>query len=329
MDEIVGRSISDDAALDAAPVERRELCRRLLASFLTQILRDGYYHADPHPGNVLIDADGVLWLLDFGAVGRVDPVAREALQGLAIGFTLKDASVLARAVRYLVGDDQIDMRQLERDLAVLLGEVTEGGLSPAAMAGVMEVMEQHGLRPPRAMLLLSRTLITLEGTLRTIDHGFELAAEAQEIVSRDQRAELGSPEELVRREVVRALPALRTLPEHAEALAGQWRAGRLTLRTERYAGRDRRVVDAWLNRVVVMLVGAAGAITSAGLLVAGSLSTVKSVRDALWVVGFSGLTLAAVLLMRAAAQALHSEIVHTDEDELSPTARRETARRDN
>src|SRR5262249_44069313 len=151
------RSVSDAAAVDAAPVERRELSRRLLASFLAQILRDGYYHADPHPGNVFIDADGVLWLLDLGAVGRIDPVTREALQGLAIGFTLRDGAVLARAVRHLVGDDQIDMRQLERDLAMLCGELEEGGLSPAAMAGVIEVMEQHGMRPPRSMLLLSRT----------------------------------------------------------------------------------------------------------------------------------------------------------------------------
>ena len=54
MDEVMGRSVSDGLAVDAAPVERRELCRRLLTSFSTQILRDGYYHADPHPGNVLI-----------------------------------------------------------------------------------------------------------------------------------------------------------------------------------------------------------------------------------------------------------------------------------
>jgi len=164
------------------------------------------------------------------------------------------------------------------------------------------------------MLLLSRTLVVLDGTLRTIDEGFDLAVEAQEIVSRDLRAELPSPEGFVRREALKALPALRTLPEHAEALASQWRSGRLTLRTEHYAGSDRWVVDAWLNRTLVVFVGAAGGIISAGLLIAGSLSTVKGVRDVLWAVGFLALTLAAVLLMRTAAQALHSETVHTEDD---------------
>jgi ubiquinone biosynthesis protein len=314
MDEVVGRSVSDQAAVEAAPVARAELCRRLLASFLDQILRDGYYHADPHPGNVLIDTAGTLWLLDFGAVGRVDPVVREALQGIAIGFSLRDGSVLARAVRHLVGHDQIDMRQLERDLSILLGEVEAGGLSPAAMAGMMEVMERHGLRPPRSMLLLSRTLITLEGTLKTIDAGFDLSSEAQSLVAREQQDAFGSPEELVRKELVRALPALRTLPEYAEALASQLRSGRLVVRSERYAGSDRAVVEAWLNRGLVVIAGAAGALSSAAVLVAGSLSPDKGVRDALWTLGFSGLTGATVLLMRTVAQALHGQ------ERCSPTA---------
>ena len=58
MDEIKGRPISDAAAIAAAPVEARELSRRLLASFLQQIMHDGFYHADPHPGNVMIDTEG-------------------------------------------------------------------------------------------------------------------------------------------------------------------------------------------------------------------------------------------------------------------------------
>ncbi len=312
MDEVVGRPVSDVAAIEAAPVPRTELSRRLLNSFLTQIMRDGYYHADPHPGNVFIDAEGTLWLLDFGAVGRIDPVTREALQGMAIGFSLRDGSVLARSVRYLVGHDRMDMRQLERDMSVLLGEVDSGGLSPASMSGMMDVMERHGLRPPRPMLLLSRTLITLEGTLKTIDASFDLASEAEAIVTRDQHEALGSPEEIAKKEVLRAVPALRTLPEHAEALATQLRAGRLVVRTERYAGSDRTVVEGWLNRALVVFAGGAGALTSAALLVAGSLSPDKGVRDALWILGFSGLTGATVLLMRTAAQALHAQVAPPD-----------------
>ncbi len=304
MDEVIGRSVSDDSAVDAADVERPELARRLLASFLSQILRDGFYHADPHPGNVLVGPDGVLWLLDFGAVGRIDPVTHEALQGLAAGFSLQDASILARSVRHLVGDDQIDLRLLERDLAVLLGELDGQGFSPALMAGVMEVMDHHGLRPPRSMLILSRTLLTLEGTLKTIHPRFELGVEAERLIGRDQREGLGSPEEVLRKELVRALPALRTLPEHAEALATQLRSGRLVMRTERYAGSDRVVIEGWFNRALVAAASAGGALASGVVLVAASLTTVTDVQDALWTLGFTGLTGSSVLLMRTIAQAI-------------------------
>ena len=313
MDEIVGKSISNTAAIDAAPVSRRELAQQLLASFLAQILRDGYYHADPHPGNVFIGPDGVMWLLDFGAVGRVDPISRESLQAIALGFSLRDASLIARAVRHLVGDNaQIDMRQLERDMSILLGEIESVGFGAAALSGVIDVIDRHGLRPPRSMLLLSRTLITLEGTLKTIDPGFNLGHEAEEIVASEHREDFGTPEELAKRELVRALPALRTLPEHTEAIATQLRSGRMVVRTERYAGADRPIVEAWVNRILVAASGAAGVVASAILLVAGSLTSHRTIRDVIWTLGFMGLTTTAVLLMRTVAQALHAQLTSSD-----------------
>jgi hypothetical protein len=79
------------------------------------------------------------------------------------------------------------------------------------------------------------------------------------------------------------------------------------VRTERYAGSDRAVVEGWLSRVLVVAAGGVGALLSAVLLVAGSLSPDRVVRDALWVLGFGGLTFATVLLMRTVAQALHAQ----------------------
>src|SRR5262249_38157227 len=105
MEEVRGRPVSDAAAIEASAASREEIAERVLSSFLAQILRDGVYHADPHPGNLFIDASGTVWLLDLGAVGRLDPIALEGLQGIAIGFSMRDPSLLARAVRHLAGDD--------------------------------------------------------------------------------------------------------------------------------------------------------------------------------------------------------------------------------
>jgi ubiquinone biosynthesis protein len=314
MEAVTGRPVSDAAAVDACGVPRRELAERLLTSMLGQILSDGLYHADPHPGNVLVDATGTLWLLDFGAVGRLDPVALEGLQGIALGFALTDPTVLARAVRHLADDDRsTDLRALERDVGILLGEVgEEGGLGPAVMRELLALMERHGLEPPGSMVLLSRTMLTLEGTLKVLDPGFELAPEAERIVAGDRSAVSGDPQALVQHELLRALPALRTMPDHLETLANQLRGGRLSVRTERYADHDRAVVEEWVNRLLVLAVGGLGAITSAILLAAGSLARDHDVRTALWVLGFSGLTLAAALLMRTVAQSLHGLPVRSD-----------------
>jgi uncharacterized protein (DUF1501 family) len=88
-------------------------------------------------------------------------------------------------------------------------------------------------------------------------------------------------------------------------MATQLRAGRLSIRTERYAGGDRDVVEGWLNRVLVAAASGAGALASAGILVAGSLSPVRDVQDAMWILGFAGLTGALILLTRTIAQGLH------------------------
>ena len=95
MQEIAGVTVADHEAVDAADVEANVLALRLLRSFLDQVLRDGLYHADPHPGNIFVAADGTLWFLDFGAVGRLSPIVLESLQEMAIGFQLNDPVVLA------------------------------------------------------------------------------------------------------------------------------------------------------------------------------------------------------------------------------------------
>jgi ubiquinone biosynthesis protein len=79
LEEISGCSIADAAAVDTVPVSREELANRLLASFLGQMLTDGVFHADPHPGNILVETDGTLALLDFGSTGVLDAVTLQAL----------------------------------------------------------------------------------------------------------------------------------------------------------------------------------------------------------------------------------------------------------
>ena len=314
MEQVIGRSIGDEAAISASPVPRPELARRLLSSFLGQILDDGMYHADPHPGNLLIDASGSIWLIDLGSVGRLDAKALESLREIALGVATKDTYVIARATREMAATDAlVDIRALEADLSIQLADLGGlAGIDPQMIMGVLDVMQRFELRPPPSMTLLGRAMITLEGTLRNVEPGFNFAQSSMQIVKEEHRDAFGSPGEIIRREALRQLPSLRTLPEHVETIANQLRAGRLTVRTERFAGPDRGIVEGWVDRLVVSVVGGALALFSALLLVAAAATDDDGVQKALWILGFAAGALAIILLMRAAAQALRRQAGRID-----------------
>jgi ubiquinone biosynthesis protein len=308
MEEVVGRPVSDQAAIDAQPVPREELARRLLASFLGQVLEDGVFHGDPHPGNIFVDAGGRLWMLDFGSVGRLDARSAAGLRGIALGIAAGDPALLARAARDLAGDAGLaDLRALEADMANELTQLQQGGIDPQLISQVLAVMERHGMRPPPSMALLARALLTLEGTLSIIAPAFSVRGASSQIVRVEHADEVGTPEEILQHEALRALPSLRTLPEHAEAISEQLRSGRLTVRAERFAGEDRVVAESLVDRLVLAVVGAGGAAASGLILLAASGADEGTEANVLWILGFSGLTAASVLMMRVAARALRRQ----------------------
>jgi ubiquinone biosynthesis protein len=157
------------------------------------------------------------------------------------------------------------------------------------------------------MTSLSRALLTLDGTLRVIDPSFVLATEASASAQALAVPEGELDGDLLQQELRRALPALRTLPEHADEIATQLRAGRLSLRVERFAGRDEAVVGRWIDRVLIGAFGGIGLLASAVILVAAELAGTRDIRLSLQAIGFIGLVFSSVLFMRAVAQVLRRE----------------------
>jgi ubiquinone biosynthesis protein len=306
MDEVVGRSVSDQTAVDSCGVARSQLAKNLLDSFLAQILTDGVYHADPHPGNVLVDAQGTLWFIDFGAVGWIDPVTLEGLQQMALGFTLRDPSVLARAVRRVAGQagETIDITSLEFDLGVVLTTLQGGGFDPAAISEIIRVLDRHGVGAPPSLTILARAILTLDGTLRALDPDFRMGPSAQERMGEIVAHQELDPRDQLTRELVRALPILRSMPQVTEDLALQARSGRLTVRIDRYSGADGHRVEHWINRILFTVVGVVGLVGSGLVLIAGGLEANDTVANPLRLIGFVGLFLSAAMMMRVVAQIL-------------------------
>jgi ubiquinone biosynthesis protein len=307
MEQATGRPIDAPGAVAGSGAPPHLLAAALLTSFLQQVLVGGVFHADPHPGNLMVDQWGRLWLLDFGAVGILDPTTRRGLEDMAIGMSANEPMVVARAVRHLAGADATaDLQSLESDIGTLMVE-TSGGFDPALIHQVLSVMTRHGLRVPKAMTALSRALLTLDGTLRVIDPTFELAVEATAAAEALRPPDEEMAGDILQQELRRSLPVLRALPEHVDELATQLRAGRLSLRVERFAGGDQRVVSGWIDRVLVAAFGCIGLVASGLILVAAQLSPSRDVRLSLQAIGFLGLVFASVLFMRSVAQVLRRQ----------------------
>lgn len=311
MDFVVGAPASEAAATAAAAESgrtREQLANDLFQSFMKQVLRDGQFHADPHPGNVLICPDGRIALIDFGAVGRIDPVTLEALQLLAAGFQARDASLLARAVRRMVGTrgEGVDIAALELDLALVLSDFGQGGFDPAALQEIFEVLGRHGIAIPRSLTVLGRAALTLEGTLRRIDPNFRMAARAGEQLGGLLSVTGRDPRELLTHELIRALPTLRNLPQLSEDIALQARAGRLRLHVERYSGADGARVQDWVDEVVFAALACLGMLGSVGLLGIAGLSDPPTATY-LYLIGSAALVITCAMMLRVAAGILHRQ----------------------
>lgn len=304
-EEVHGRPLSDSGALAASAVPREELADRLLGSYLGQILHDGVFHADPHPGNLLLDTDGTLHMLDFGSTGILDAATLEGLAGALMAVTLSDRDILQRAVTGLAPPPPgTDLAQLNADLGRFLAihAAETGGFDVQRLLGEMiAILERHRLPIPSSFTLLSRTLITLGGTLQIICPGYPLAERVRTMTVRLLPHIVPGAEQL-QRELLRLLPALRNLPGHAESIAGQLRAGQLSVRTRSFAHpADVTFIRSLIDRILLAAVGLTGMLVSALLLLAFAGSTNRGDARILEAIGYTGLFLGTIITMRVVA----------------------------
>ena len=283
------------------------LTDRLAESFMHQIFDVGLYHADPHPGNILIEPDGTIVLIDLGSVGRLSPGQRTAVMEMMAAASTGSAAQLRQAMSQIVIIDRdVDVRVLDADIEMLLARHMRSGagIGSAAFQDLAALVGQHGIRLPRWFGTLSRTLVTLEGTLTSIRPDFSLVDAGRRHA--EQRG-LGRPSvrdlrTMVQEEAVLQLPRLRRLPEQVDELIGQAVSGRLSARLSVFANpRDQQVVTRLVDRVVLAIIASATGIGSVVLVASDSGPLVRGDLLVNELLGYVGLTAAAVLSLRVVA----------------------------
>jgi ubiquinone biosynthesis protein len=216
-----GVALSDPAALEQPGVERRALADNLVRAFLAQALDHGVFHADLHEGNLFVSPPAMITAVDFGIVGRLDHVARRHLAEILWGFLQRDYMRVAKAhfdAGYVPAHHSIEaFAQALR----AVGEPNVGRPSGAVSMGrllgllfeITALFDMH-LRPE--LVLLQKTMVTVEGVARKIDPEHNLWSAAEPVVRRWIMREL-SPVARARDLAGDAVKALQALARLAEA----------------------------------------------------------------------------------------------------------------
>ncbi len=284
--------------------DRVKLADSLLRTFLEQMLQEGVFHADPHPGNVMLLTDGQLALIDFGAVGRLDPVQQAALRELMAGVSRRDADAVVQAVLQVASLRRgVDVNDFERALARFMAQHLAPGSQPdAAMFNAMlRLMFDYGITMPAEWSTFFRALIVLEGTLTTIAPGYSVIDAAESIAAKWVRSLINpsSMQQAVRDELLRTVPMLRRLPRHIDRAFTSIERDGLRVRVSHFSDeQDERVVVRMVNRIVLAVLSGAIGLVSVGLIAIDGGPAFSESTSLFRVFGYFGLFCATVLAMR-------------------------------
>lgn len=305
-----GPQVSDRDAVDRVDIDRQTLADRLLRAALKQMMTDGWFHADLHPGNVLVLADGTVGIIDFGACGRLDALQQASLRQMLIATALQDAALLRQAVSEACELPRgVEDESLERALARFLSRNVRPGqtVDAHAVADLMEMLTTFGIAVPVEFTTFGRALVVLEGTLRTIAPGYRFADAAQKLAGEWVEADTDddAPQDLdalAQKELIALLPTLRDLPRRTDRILRMLERGDVTMQVSLFGkDDDTTFVSKMVNRGVLAFIGTVLGVISTMLVVSSGGPEFVAEVSLLNFFGYLGLFGAVVLMLRVVA----------------------------
>jgi ubiquinone biosynthesis protein len=262
LQRIRGVNIGDREKLAEMGVDSEKLAFDLSQVFCCQYFQFGLFHADPHPGNILVDETGRIGLIDFGMTGHLTKEFKSQLGHLLVAVARRDLPLLADIAMDLgVFDEPLDIRDFRSDLLDLIDnylEVPLNALDPSAVFGqVMRVARRNGIVLPRDFVLLGRSLMMVVETCRKLHPAFNLADAAKPYTHRFFASWI-HPDRVMDHlhHMAWNLTALvKSLPSDIRLLFGQARSGtfRLRMAHEGLEGLERNI-DRAGNRLSLSIV---------------------------------------------------------------------------
>ncbi len=189
MELVSGIKVSETDRLGSEGLNRKKITIRGANLMLKQIFDNGFFHADPHPGNIYILRGNVICFLDFGMMGTIDQQMRDDFTDMIAGAVAQDAAKAARVLlRFTVYDDEPDMRRLEKDVSDFMGQYMNQPLKSIKVGKVIqqifELLRRHRLRILPDMFLMLKALSTIEGVALQLDPDFDMIEQAAPFIRR-------------------------------------------------------------------------------------------------------------------------------------------------
>ncbi len=272
MEWIEGKKLSE---IDATAADKQALMDRLVAATYEQIFVHSVFHADPHPGNLIVHDDSTLTYLDFGLMGRITPEMRDTLEAIFVGVIFGDAESVARAA-YRAGsaEGRVNLRELSAEIDDLLQRYRGTSLAQQDTARIAEelldVARRHRLRLPQEYAILARTEVALDGIARSLVPDWDMMEAVRPYAARLAGERL-DPERVtgdLLRQAVSVAAMLKDMPQQVDQVLLDLERGnfQLSARTpdvsELTAAVDR------VGRALVFGVGVSAFLVSASILVA-------------------------------------------------------------
>jgi predicted unusual protein kinase regulating ubiquinone biosynthesis (AarF/ABC1/UbiB family) len=272
MEFIEGVKINEIEKLDGASIDKKKLASILYLSYLKQLLEDGFFHADPHPGNLLVKKDGTLCYIDFGMVGNVSNEMKENMIKLAMSVYLKDAGGMVEAF-----DDlgflrkKADKSALTKNVKVILSGLTEGGFSidninnEGFLEELREFLFEQPFQIPSRTTFLGKAIMTVFSICNGLDNEFDIVVNTKPYVEDIMSSDAGNTTketvlDQVKNTFLKVIPASRKLFQ----LFDQLESGEFRIHPSKSFEKNIIMQQAFQSRKIVL------AIFGTGLLISGA-----------------------------------------------------------
>ena len=236
MEFINGIKISKVIDSKDSKFDKKVISNRGADMILKQILVDGFFHGDPHPGNIFIMEDNIIAPIDFGMVGRIEESAMMNMADFLIAAISNDADKVVKILEDMeIVDSEMDLKKIKAEISYFIDKYYNVPLKQLEMGRIieeiMEIMIQHQIKVPSDLVLLTKALVTVEGVGRELDPDFNMVTRAKPFANKliRQKYSLSNLFKIGGKFTEEFFNSLKTFPNEFSYLVRNLRKGKLTI----------------------------------------------------------------------------------------------------